>query len=181
MERSKGWRYHGHSGQSWEEKGQPSSPEDGHQPGKGSSIYDELILQTFLRKSQQFKRWCLIIIRQPYHDAHCMVAVPRCRSEIWFFEEALRADFLRSGLILVQLPSHTSVSCPVQPRSPSAFSLHRITGRHSSAPWWEGCFPSLLPQPPQQRQQPWAPEITQRRGTAHPSLSGCFSLISKHH
>lgn len=77
----------GNSGQSWEEEGQPRCPEGGHQPVKGSSISDELSLQAFLRKSQQYKRCCLTVARRPNRDGDRVVTVLRCRSEILDFSK----------------------------------------------------------------------------------------------
>lgn len=90
--------YLGNSGQSWEEKGQPRCPEGGHQPVKGSSISDELILQAFLRKSQQYKRCCLTVALQPNRDVDRMVASPQMqKGNIRFFKE-VESTFLHPGI-----------------------------------------------------------------------------------
>lgn len=169
--------YLGNSGQSWEEKGQPRCPEGGHQPVKGSSISDELILQAFLRKSQQYKRRCLTVALQPNRDVDRMVAVLRCRSEISDFSKRQRAHFFTLEFHLVQLRTHISFVRHLAKESLCLLWTHH----HGASQPSYGRDTPLPPTPASPAETAaLAPERTQR-GTAHLSPSGCFSLIPKHH
>lgn len=148
----------GNSGQSWEEEGQPRCPEGGHQPVKGSSISDELSLQAFLRKSQQYKGAASLL-----HAGRTVMGIvwwrsSRCRSEMLDFQRGIESTFLHLGFHLVFSYTHISLGA-IWPMSPSAYG-HIITG--VTAQLGEGHTPASYPCRPCRDQQPSLPEDAER-------------------